>query len=247
LRSAGLSVTVVIRELHYGAPAFDKAAGSILESSLAAHEVAIQRNADVAEVLGENIVSGIRLKDGTTIHCELIVVGIGVHTEADWLKNAGVTVGRGVLCNEYLETNLPDIFVAGDCAEYFDVILGERTQLGNWAHAQSQGRIAALNMLGHHEVFRLVSSCMAQAFGVSLAFVGHTRVSPERQVITRGSAESHAYGQIVLKDSRVVGATLINRAQEVGAFTKLIERQASLAGHEHEIADASVDIATLML
>ena len=82
------------------------------------------------------------------INCDLALVGIGLVCNLDWVKNAGVEIKCGILANEYLETNIPDIYTAGDVAEFNDLVLGEKIQLGNWVNAQMQGRTVAFKYVG---------------------------------------------------------------------------------------------------
>src|SRR3989344_5468163 len=156
LRLANLEVSLILREAHYWSPMLDEASGKIIERALEKGGVKIYPNAEVASVLGEKMVDGAVLKDGTRLACQMIIAGIGLLCPTDWLKQAGVAVNRGILANEYLETNMLDVWAAGDAAEFNDVMVGATVQLGNWANAREHGRVCGLNMTGKHEQFRFV-------------------------------------------------------------------------------------------
>jgi NAD(P)H-nitrite reductase large subunit len=247
MRLAGLDVTLMLRESHYWEPLLDETSGHIIESALEKGGVHILRNAEVSQVLGTETVEGVILKDGSQIPCQMIIAGIGLVCPTSWLKESGVATGRGVIANEYLETNIPDVWVAGDAAEFRDVILGEQIQLGNWVNAQMHGRTAAMNMMGKHTEFRLVSFYTTQGFGIGIAFVGDVRPAPDRTIIPRGSAESGAYGRILVRDGKIIGATLINRTGELGLLAKLIEKNVNVTGHEGDLGNATFDLKTLIL
>ena len=247
LRLANLEVSLILREAHYWSPMLDEASGKIIERALEKGGVKIYRNAEVASVLGEKMVDGAILKDGTRLACQMIIAGIGLSCPTDWLKNAGVAVNHGILANEYLETNMPDVWAAGDAAEFRDVILDEQIQLGNWVNAQMHGRAAAFNMTGKHDPFKLVSFYTTQGFGITIAFVGDSRPLPERTVIPRGSADAGSYGRIIVKDGKVFGATLINRTNELGLISKMIEKNVNVAGREQDLGNASFDLKTLIV
>ena len=223
----------------------------MIEQALEKGGVKIVRNADVEEITGGEAAEGVKLKDGTLIPCEIIIVGIGIVCETDWLKDASVAVGRGILANEYLETSVPDVWVAGDVAEFKDIVLGEQIQLGNWVNAQRQGRTVALNMLaslsaqGTKEPFRMVSFYTTQGFGITIAFVGDVRPVGDRTVIARGSQEANSYARLLVKDGELIGATLINRTQELGSISKIIERDVKVSGKEHELGDPAFNLAAL--
>jgi NAD(P)H-nitrite reductase large subunit len=247
MRLAGLEVTLVMREPYYWYPLLDEDSGKIIEQALEKGGVKILPNSEVAQILGDKKLEGVILKDGTKIDCQLAVVGIGLQCELEWLKQAGLQTNRGILANEYLETNIPDIFTAGDIAEFQDLVLGEKVQLGNWVNAQMQGRIAALNMLGKKQPFKMVSFYTTQGFGINIAFSGDVRVDETRKVIKRGSPEINSYVRLIIdQNNEIIGATFINRTQEIAAVNKLIETDFKVEGYEAKLADPNFDLKTLV-
>lgn len=246
LKLSGADVMLIIRKSHYRDPILDKESGQMIEAALEKGGVEVMRNAEAAAVLGEEKVKGVQLKNGGKISCDMILVGLGVSTPADWIKNAGIAVGRGILTNEYLETSAPDIWAAGDAAEFNDILLGERIQLGNWVNAQTQGRVAGLNMLGKKTPFRLVSCYTTRSFGTSLALVGDVRPWPDRKIIRRGSPEINSYARLIVSGERVIGATLVNRTQELAAITKMIESGIDVSGKLENLTDSNLDLKQLI-
>ena len=246
LRMAGIEVTLIIRESHYWEPMLDETSGKLIEAALKKGGVKILKKSEVSRVAGEETVRGVVLADGTEIPCQMIIVGIGALCPLEWVKQAGVGVNRGVLANEYLETNIQDIWTAGDAAEFNDSILGERIQLGNWVNAQMQGRTAGLNMTGKKEPFRLVSFYTTQGFGITIAFAGDVRPGGAKAIFARGSFESGSYGRIMARDGEIIGATLINRTHELSAVSKLIEKDFKAVGHEKELTDGNFDLKNLL-
>lgn len=246
LKMAGIDVTLVMREPYYWYPLFDEDTGKIIEDAMTKGGIRIFRNAEVSEVKGEEKLTGVTLKDGQSVDCDLAVVGIGLDFSLDWLKSAGVAIGRGILANEYLETNVPNIFTAGDVAEFKDVVLGEQIQLGNWVNAQNQGKSAALNMLGKKQQFRMVSFYTAQAFGITISFVGDACLKTDRQAIVRKNPLNNSITRIMVKDGEIIGAMLINSTSELGAISKLIETDFKVSGHESELSNSNFNIQDLM-
>ncbi len=247
MKLAGLDVTLVMREPYYWYPLLDEKSGAMIERDLQKAGVNILRNSEVAEVLGGQRIEGVVLKDGTGLECQLAVVGIGLESNLEWVKQAGIEVNRGILANEYLETNLSEIYAAGDIAEFNDIVLNERIQLANWANAQNQGKVAALNMLGKKQVFKLVSFYTAQGFGIAIAMVGDVRATPERKIVERGSPELNSFARIIIDEKgEIVGATFINRSAEMGAVSKLIEKDFKTQGHEQELHDAAFNLNSLL-
>ena len=247
LRMAGIAVTLILREPYYWEPLLDEPSGRMIERALEPGGVKILYAAEVSQVLGQEEVSGVVLKDGTNISCDMIIVGIGVSCPLERLvASGGLEVKRGILANEYLETSLPDVWAAGDVAEFKDLIIGDKIQLGNWVNAQVQGRVAGANMAGQRQPFRMVSFYTTQGLGITLAFVGDVRPGPDRAAIPRGSADSRAYGRIMIKDGKIIGATLINRTTELATISRIIERGIEVAGRKKELADPDFDLKTLL-
>ncbi|MEK7213598.1 MAG: FAD-dependent oxidoreductase [Patescibacteria group bacterium] len=247
LKLAGLETTIVLRESYFWEPTLDEASGKMIEQVLLKAGIKIIKNTEVIEIIGKENVEGIILKDGTKIPCEMIVVGIGViPCEMNWLKEAGVNTKCGILANEFLETNIPDIWTAGDIAEYKDLILEENIQLGNWVNAHEQGRIAGLNMLGKKTSFKFVSFYTTQGLGINIAFIGDSRPLPDRIVIKRGSPEINSYTRILIVGKELIGATLINRTGELTTIAKLIENNVDISEKHKELGDINFDLKKLL-
>jgi NAD(P)H-nitrite reductase large subunit len=247
LKLAGLDTTMILREEYFWQPTLDEASGMMIEQALTKAGIKIMKNAEVAEVIGNESVEGVILKSGEKIPCEMIITGIGVVPPAlDWFSNAGVNIKGGILANEYLETNIPDIYTAGDIAEYKDLILEENIQLGNWVNAREQGRIAGLNMLGQKNPFKFVSFYTTQGVGISIAFIGDARPGSDRVIIKRGSPEINSYARIIIVGKELVGATMINRTSELTTIAKLIENNVDVSEKYKELGDVNFDLKQLI-
>jgi len=242
---SGLETTLVIREKHYWDPVLDDTAGQMIEVALENHGVKIICGQYVTEAYGEDAVEGVKTDDGTDIPCQMVSVGIGGFCPHEFVKESGVDVNWGVLTDEKMKTNLPDVWAAGDGAEYYDTIFEEPTVFGSWSNAQNHGRIAGANMSGSDESYSKVTFYAVSGFGLNIAFVGKVAPLPDRTFISRGSAEN-GYARLILKGNRLVGAQLMNRTQEVGALTKLIEEKKDVSGHLDKLADADFDLKQLL-
>ncbi|HCC22296.1 hypothetical protein A2480_04135 [Candidatus Uhrbacteria bacterium RIFOXYC2_FULL_47_19] len=246
LRLAGLGVDVVVRESYFWEPVLDQDAGQIIERALIGGGVTVRLNSEIAEVLGQDKVEGVKLKDGTSIDCDLLVIGIGVQFDGGWLEQAGITVGRGIRTNEYLKTNLDGIWAAGDVAELNDPAIGEPYICGTWLDAQEQGRTAALNMLGKRLPYRIVSSYTSHGFGLSLVFVGQVRCK-DSQLFPRGRVESNSYGCLVVRNNqRIAGAFLINRGEDLAPIKSAIESAVNISNQLELLSDPESDLMALL-
>jgi NAD(P)H-nitrite reductase large subunit len=247
MRKAGLEASVVMLEPYFWYPLFDEISGKMIEAAMEKEGVKLLHKSEVAEVTGGEKVEGVTLKDGTKLPCEAIGVGIGLQYNFEWLKTAGITINRGINADEFLKTNDENIFTAGDCAEFNDLVLRERVMLGNWSNALTQGSVAAANMLGQNKPFKLVSYYTAQAFGLNIAMVGDVRVEEGKKVIARRNEEKNSYVRIIAKGGKVEGATLLNCTEELFAISALIEKDIDVTGKEKELSDPKFDLKSLTL
>lgn len=247
MKLAGLETTMILREDYFWQPTLDEVSGKMIEIALEKNGVKILKNTEVTEVIGRDSVEGVILKDGTKIECEMIITGIGVVPPSlDFLKSAGVETKNSILANEYLETNVKDIWTAGDIAEYKDLLLEENIQLGNWVNAHEQGRVAGLGMVGKKTQFKFISFYTTQAVGVNIAFVGDSRLLPDRQVIQRGSPEINSYARLLIVGKELIGSTLINRTSEMNTISKLIENNVDVSNHLAELTDPNFNLKDLL-
>jgi NADPH-dependent 2,4-dienoyl-CoA reductase/sulfur reductase-like enzyme/nitrite reductase/ring-hydroxylating ferredoxin subunit len=135
----------------------------------------------------------VQLDDGSKLECDLVVVGIGVRPNTAIAEQAGIATDNGVLVNEFLETNVPGIFAAGDIARWPDLRAG-RIRVEHWVVAQRQGQTAARNILGAQEPFKLPPFFWSNHFDLHIHYVGHGA----------GNDRSTVSGNLKAKDASVI-------------------------------------------
>jgi NADPH-dependent 2,4-dienoyl-CoA reductase/sulfur reductase-like enzyme/nitrite reductase/ring-hydroxylating ferredoxin subunit len=142
--------------------------GNLIRQTHEAHGVKFRLGRTPAAIQDRHV----QLDDGTKLDCDLVVVGIGVRPNTKLAEEAGIATDNGVLVNEYLETNVPGIFAAGDIARWPDPRAG-RIRVEHWVVAQRQGQTAARNMLGAHEPFVVPPFFWSNHFDLHVHYVGH--------------------------------------------------------------------------
>ena len=241
LKLAGFDVTLIIREPFFWGHLLNPKAGAIIEKAITEKGVAIIKEDEIASIEGAEKLTGITTKKHIRLDTDLLTIGVGAVCPIDILhKHGTIKTGNGIIVNEYLETNVPDVWAAGDCAEYFDTILDEYIQMGNWANAQLQGKVAGLNMTGKQTAFEAVTNYTCSGFGLSIAFVGDVKSGEGKKLIERMPNDTHSYGHFILKNNRIIGAALINRTAELPAITALIKNKIDISHKKETLVSGDI-------
>ena len=212
LAQKGIEVALVLNDDRVFKRLFSAEMSSFFESYYAARGVRLFKSMFVTELRGDRAVSSAVLKDGQTVQCDLVVAGIGVQPAIEVARNSGLEVGDGILVNEYLQTSHPDVFAAGDVANYQDVLFGKRRRVEHWDNAVSQGQYCARSLMGDKTPFRHVPYFFSDVFDLSYEYWGDS--SGADQVIHRGDVSSNSFSVWWLQQQRVVAAFTMNRPDE---------------------------------
>jgi NAD(P)H-nitrite reductase large subunit len=181
--------------------------------------------------------------DGDRYDAEFAGVAIGLNYNTEILQGTDVAVDNGVLVDEYMQTNVDDVFAAGDLTRYHDTILGERAQNGSWDSAKAQGTIAAKNMLApESEAFRFVSSYSITHFDFPFLSFGHPTIGDDE--CERKYSETE-WRRLAFKNGRLVGGVLIGDLSPQSAYKKLMKEERVVADQKEALLKQSVDLDDL--
>ena len=113
-----LPTTIAFRGPHMWSHTICKEAGELINAHLITKGIEVIPNATFNKIIGEKQVEGFETSAGT-LQCSILGIGIGVATNFSCIKNSGIETNDGIVCNQFLQTNNPNVFAAGDVCEYF--------------------------------------------------------------------------------------------------------------------------------
>ena len=239
LSQKGIEVTMILSDDRIWKRLFSPQISSFFEAYYTARGIRFAKNATVAELRGTETVSSVLLADGQPIACDMVVAGIGVLPVTEMLANSGVDIGDGVMVNEYLETSRPDVFAAGDVANYQDVLFGKRKRVEHWDNAVSQGQYCARALMGERTPFRHVPYFFSDVFDLSYEYWGDS--SGADQIVHRGDLASKSFSVWWLRQKRLVAAFTMNRPDdERNLAPQWIEAKQTLSASKLEDASRAM-------
>lgn len=154
LLARGMKVHYLLRGDRYWSNVLDEHESRIVEQRLREDGIILQYHSELIEITGRNgRVNGVKLLNGTTMKCDLVAYAIGILPRVELAKQAGLAIDRGILVNEYLQTNDAAIFAAGDVAQAYDPMTGRSIIDSLWNPAREQGYVAGLNMAGKRTTY----------------------------------------------------------------------------------------------
>jgi NADPH-dependent 2,4-dienoyl-CoA reductase/sulfur reductase-like enzyme len=169
-----------------------------------------------ASVIGfegrDNHVTRVLLGVEDPIQADIVVAGIGVTPVTDIAEDTGILVKHGIVVDEYLASNVKDVYAVGDVAEYYDVIFDKRRCIEHWDNAVTQGQCAMQSMMGTPHAFVHVPYFFSDIFDLSFEFWGDTTGADD--IVYRGDTASGSFSVWWLKEQVLVAAFLMSRPDE---------------------------------
>lgn len=214
------------------------------EAEHAAHGVDIRLNARLAGIVGEKgTVTGVRLADGETIPCQIVIVGIGIVPSVEPLKAAGAAGTNGVEVDECCRTSLPDIYAIGDCAAHInDFGGGAPIRLESVQNASDQAAIAVRSILGSPEPYRATPWFWSNQYDLRLQTVGLS--TGHTDIVVRGDPETRSFSIVYFRDKRVIALDCVNMTRDYIQGRKLVEARAEI--DRARVADAGTALKDLL-
>ncbi|MCW2583588.1 MAG: nitrite reductase large subunit, partial [Klenkia sp.] len=200
----------------------DVEAGGVVRRSVEELGITVHTDAMATEVLGTDRVTGVLLKDGRRLECDLLVVAAGVRPHTDVAVRSGIEVERAILVDDRLATDVPDVYAIGECAQHRGTVYGLVAPA--WEHAT----VLADLLTGTNPDAAYTGSRTAtklKVAGVDVAVMGVS--TPEREsdeFLVISEPQRGVYLSVVIRDDLLIGATLVGDTRKVAFLTQAFDR-----------------------
>ena len=191
------------------------------------HGVDLRLGVGVAEITGAGRVEQVVLSDGTRLDADVVVVGVGVIPNTEWLEGSGLQIDNGVVCDETCLA-APDVVAAGDVARWPNRLFGQSMRVEHWDNAIEQGMAAARRLLAgpDAEPFAPVPWFWSDQYDRKIQLAGRSGPDDEVVVVT-GSLAERRFAAIYGRAGRIVAVLGFNRPRQVMQYRRLIAGGAS--------------------
>ncbi|MHB9134515.1 MAG: NAD(P)/FAD-dependent oxidoreductase [Armatimonadota bacterium] len=230
LQMSGLKVTMIYPDPYLVARVFPEGLGRALQEQYRSRGITIHSEDTPATLMKTSKGMVALTQKGKMASADLVVVGAGITPSVELAEAAGLQVGNGVVVNANLQTSHPDIYAAGDNANFPYAVLGQQMRIEHWDNALNQGKAAGRNMAGADEPFLYMPFFYSDMFEFGFEAVGE--VDARLETVADWQKEFDTGVIYYLKDGKVRGAMMCNVWDKVDAARALIQQGAQVTGRE---------------
>ena len=247
LQVRGCDVTVVHLSATLMERQLDETGGEYLTIAMEALGVQVMLGRSTSSILGDERVEGVAFVDGTKIEADLVVVAAGIRPNVELGRKAGLTVNRGIVVNDHMETSRPDIFAVGECVEH------NGTCYGLVAPLFEQGKVLAATLTGNKgPVYSgTISAAKLKVMGVDVFSAGDWAEADGTEVVRYEDPALGIYKRLTLKDGRLTGLILVGDTSDNHRYMDWLRTGADLTAQRRHLlfpppaADAGNDVAAM--
>ncbi|MDQ2086189.1 FAD-dependent oxidoreductase [Herbivorax sp. ANBcel31] len=234
----GVNVTVIDIMDRIMPRVLDGVASSIVEKELENNSVNVLLNTTVKKILGRDVATGVLLDGDRELDCDFIILAMGVRCNTDLVKDTGIKTNRGIIVDNFMQTNVPDIYAAGDVTEGYNFIQNKRMETAIIPNAYKQGEIAGMNMTGEIKIFDKGFMMNSMPL-LELSIISAGLSEKEERVIEKvvHIPEKNWYKKFYIKGGRLVGYLIINDVDRAGIYTRLIRDEIDISSFVDKIGD----------
>ena len=239
----GVEVAVLLNELGCAVTIIDKlwVMPNILDeetAELVLHDlqdrgIVVHQNTEALRFCGGSRIEGVELVDGEKLVADAFIAATGIKPNVAFLEGSGLDIGWGVRVDNRMRTNLPNIWAAGDVAETFDLMSGERYVHAIWPNATAQGEVVGRDMLGFAADYEGAERMNSMKhLGLPIMAVGESTGSEILQ-----SRDGNKLRKIFLDEGRIVGFRLAGDIRGAGTYRALMLKGTDVSPFGEDLLD----------
>ncbi len=227
LLNHGCEVHVVHIGKHLMEAQLDTTGGGMLRAAMQKMGVHIHLEHATDEILGEDRVTGLRFKDGSTLECDMVVVAAGIRPNAEIGRSAGLTVERAIVVDNHMRSvDDMNVYVVGECAQHRGKVYGLVAPLWDQAKVFAD-QVTRANRDAAYHGSKLATKL--KVMGVELASMGLTEPEDERDEVIQFSEARHGtYKKLIVREGRLVGAMLMGDISKAAYLMQAFDRDSPL-------------------
>ena len=248
----GLKVTMVELQPKILSLLLDEKGSDIIENIIQKAGVKIITGQSVQRIMGKSdndpTVGSVILTNGEQVKCDAVIVAIGVVPRTELVVGTEIKLNRGIVVDNHMQTNVPDVYASGDVAEAYDFTLNQNRLLPLWPLAVAEGKVAGANMAGKKTEYAGGTNMSSlKYFGIPVVSIGvaNPKDATGYEILTRYEPEKELYKKIVLRDNVIVGITLVNDVERAGTLFHLMKNRVSVKRFKHEVISDVFSLAVL--
>ncbi|WP_406621314.1 NADPH-nitrite reductase [Bacillus atrophaeus] len=225
LLNLGMDVSVIHLAPFLMERQLDATAGRLLQNELEKQGMTFLLEKQTEEIYGDDRVEGVRFKDGTSIEADLVVMAVGIRPNTKLGAEGGIPVNRGIIVNDYMQTEIPHIYAVGECAEHRGIAYGLVAPL------YEQAKVLAKQICGidTNPYEGSVLSTQLKVSGVEVFSAGDFNESDDKKAIKVFDEQDGIYKKIVLRENQIVGAVLFGDSSEGNRLFSMIQKEADIS------------------
>lgn len=226
LLNLGMEVDVVHLMPYLMERQLDATASEMLRKELETQGMNFLLEKQTAEILGDERVTGLRFADGSEVAADLVVMAVGIRPNVQLAKDSGIYVNRGIVVNDYMETDIPNIYAVGECAEHREIVYGLVAPL------YEQGKVLAANLAGVETAPYEGTICGTQlkVSGCDLFTAGEIGDDPGTKSIKVHNEFDGVYKKIVIRDNRIAGIVLYGDTKDSNRLFRMLTKKEDVSG-----------------
>ncbi len=232
LLNRGMQVSVVHLTDRLMDVQLDVIGAAYLKRSMEKLGITVLLGRKTTQFLGNGHVEGVSFEGGETIPADLVVVACGIRPNVELAKSAGLTINRGIVVNDHMETSNPDIFAVGECVEHRGKIYGLVAPL------YDQGKVLAATITGNKGPLYTGSTSAAKlkVMGVDVFSAGEAQASgAEYETVAYQDDAAGVYQKLVFKENRLVGTVLVGNVAKANRLLEYIRSQEAISNDRYRL------------